>query len=885
MGIVSYSQNLEDVILWRAVGDIQNGFYIDIGAWHPTADSVSKAFYEHGWRGIHVEPTAEMADLLRRDRPDETVIQALVSAQPGVVPFYEVIGTGLSTARKDIAQEHALKHGFEVVERVVTSITLDSLLSLAPTDDIHWLKIDVEGHEREVLAGWRESPRRPWIIVVEATYPNTQRDTYADWEDLILQKKYLLVYRDGLNRFYLHEQHLELEPRFAYPPNIFDGFQLSGNTCWTDFLVNNHRKAIAELEAKLTKSENELYDAKKTVEEIRAEAAKLEAKLKEELQNVQLALDRAIETAATREHELRAELERALAEAHRQSQAQLRELVEREQQLAEQILAQQRQAQAALSEQAQAHAEREAALEEELKALRATLERVRETAATREHELRAELERALAEAHRQSQAQLRELVEREQQLAEQILAQQRQAQAALSEQAQAHAEREAALEEELKALRATLERVRETAATREHELRAELERALAEAHRQSQAQLRELVEREQQLAEQQMRLQTAWIKQERELHERLLVEQQKHHVTEMQLAEKTHALIALTDEKAHLDQQIANQIDRIQQLSDELSRIHGSIFWRLTVPLRAFAARRTSKQRRPDDQVSAFRASVSSHEAATVESQTLADSTQSPAIEEQHKSNRKPEQSYMNEKSTLTKLLQKNDADFIEACFLALLGRAPDPDGLHYYLGRLNAGHSKRSILAQIARSQKGTNRETHLLAIPDDAAFLTATYHALLGRSPDPDGFQHYLDFLRQGGDRRQIIRDIQASPEWQVRAPERARFNAEIASLVEEERKARHWFWRWFARGDRLERQLNRLELALGRLQATAASINADLQARLSQIEERLAENLSQAAPLMAEDVRPNTAQTLTMLSPQAQRVYRRLLVSTKQ
>ena len=54
MSIVSYAQNFEDVMLWRALGKVENGFYIDIGAQHPVIDSVSKAFYDNGWRGIHV---------------------------------------------------------------------------------------------------------------------------------------------------------------------------------------------------------------------------------------------------------------------------------------------------------------------------------------------------------------------------------------------------------------------------------------------------------------------------------------------------------------------------------------------------------------------------------------------------------------------------------------------------------------------------------------------------------------------------------------------------------------------------------------------------------------------------------------------------------------
>ena len=52
----SYAQNFEDVILYRALGSIRNGFYIDVGAQHPEIDSVSKAFYDLGWRGVHVEP-------------------------------------------------------------------------------------------------------------------------------------------------------------------------------------------------------------------------------------------------------------------------------------------------------------------------------------------------------------------------------------------------------------------------------------------------------------------------------------------------------------------------------------------------------------------------------------------------------------------------------------------------------------------------------------------------------------------------------------------------------------------------------------------------------------------------------------------------------------
>ena len=60
--LVSYAQNFEDVILWRALKDVKDGLYIDVGEHDPEVDSVSLLFYQKGWRGIHVEPVYEFAD-------------------------------------------------------------------------------------------------------------------------------------------------------------------------------------------------------------------------------------------------------------------------------------------------------------------------------------------------------------------------------------------------------------------------------------------------------------------------------------------------------------------------------------------------------------------------------------------------------------------------------------------------------------------------------------------------------------------------------------------------------------------------------------------------------------------------------------------------------
>jgi hypothetical protein len=68
---ISYAQNGEDIVLYRAFGQQSEGFYIDIGANDPDTCSVTRLFSEAGWRGINVEPVPALAERLRTVRPRE----------------------------------------------------------------------------------------------------------------------------------------------------------------------------------------------------------------------------------------------------------------------------------------------------------------------------------------------------------------------------------------------------------------------------------------------------------------------------------------------------------------------------------------------------------------------------------------------------------------------------------------------------------------------------------------------------------------------------------------------------------------------------------------------------------------------------------------------
>ena len=218
---VSYAQNFEDIMLYRALKDVKSGFYIDVGAFDPVVDSVSLAFYERGWRGIHVEPNEHYAAALRKARPDETVLHSLVANHRGELPFFSL--EGLSTADEQIAQMHE-RSGAHIKRSSISSMPLADIFSLCGDRDIHWLKIDVEGFEARVIQSWMPSPARPWIVVVESTLPNSQIECWHEWDPMLQGFGYEYVYFDGLNRFYLSTDHLDLKLHFATGPNLFDSF-------------------------------------------------------------------------------------------------------------------------------------------------------------------------------------------------------------------------------------------------------------------------------------------------------------------------------------------------------------------------------------------------------------------------------------------------------------------------------------------------------------------------------------------------------------------------------------------------------------------------------------------------------------------------------------
>lgn len=224
MAFVTHAQNFEDLMLWRALGHVPQGFYIDVGAAHPERNSVTRAFYERGWSGVNIEPHPVSFQAFPDARERDINLPVALAETSGERRFHLISLSPLSTLDSAIAHRHRLR-GLAVTRHKVTVMTLAEVCRQHAPADIHFLKVDVEGAEGAVLQGGDFSKYRPWIVLAEATLPLTQQEAHHGWDPLMTNAGYRFVWFDGLNRFYLAEEHhAALAGHFRLPPNCFDRF-------------------------------------------------------------------------------------------------------------------------------------------------------------------------------------------------------------------------------------------------------------------------------------------------------------------------------------------------------------------------------------------------------------------------------------------------------------------------------------------------------------------------------------------------------------------------------------------------------------------------------------------------------------------------------------
>jgi FkbM family methyltransferase len=137
--------------------------YIEVGANQPTQLSNTWQFYLRGAQGLLVEPDPRCTSMLRRWRTRDVVLEALAGRHEGIELLH---------LHKHTTMNSPIASGEDTIGTMLVPIfTLDTMWDKVSQclgwSHCHFLSIDTEGFEMEVLEGAKNTILRTMLICVE----------------------------------------------------------------------------------------------------------------------------------------------------------------------------------------------------------------------------------------------------------------------------------------------------------------------------------------------------------------------------------------------------------------------------------------------------------------------------------------------------------------------------------------------------------------------------------------------------------------------------------------------------------------------------------------------------------------------------------------------
>jgi FkbM family methyltransferase len=195
-----YSELGEDVILQHYCPK-KTGFYVDIGAYHPKRISVTRMFYERGWRGINIEPNPNSIKAFNKIRRRDINLNVGVSDEVGELDYY-YYGPRNEGNHFSIERYELYKNRNSLPQKII-KIKVDTLNNILennlPKDmEIDFLTIDVEGSELKILKALNYEKYAPKHILVEDLDFWDKNKDFMDFQNTDLyqflnMKKYIVV--------------------------------------------------------------------------------------------------------------------------------------------------------------------------------------------------------------------------------------------------------------------------------------------------------------------------------------------------------------------------------------------------------------------------------------------------------------------------------------------------------------------------------------------------------------------------------------------------------------------------------------------------------------------------------------------------------------------
>ena len=194
-----YADNGEDVIIQGLFNHRKDGFYIDVGCYHPIRASLTHLLYKKGWKGVNIDISEDTINLFKMARPNDKNINIGIADKVGEDFYYQ---------SSQINQANSFKH-YENVKKVKIQITtLDNIIKNLGIKKIDFLNIDVEYTDFKVLQGLNLNSVRPTLIAIEDNDAFDIADLInSDIYKYLINKEYFLYSKLNCTNLYLDKRY------------------------------------------------------------------------------------------------------------------------------------------------------------------------------------------------------------------------------------------------------------------------------------------------------------------------------------------------------------------------------------------------------------------------------------------------------------------------------------------------------------------------------------------------------------------------------------------------------------------------------------------------------------------------------------------------------
>lgn len=186
-----YSQFGEDKILDEIIPKTQkNGFYVDVGAFHPIKHSNTYLLFCRGWFGINIDMEIDKINTFKLARSNDFNYLGAVSYKVKKVKIFRNQNFGVSsTINPDMIKKKDI-----IDESYIETVTLDNIINNSPfkNKEIDLLNIDTEGNDFKVLKSLNLETYNPKIIIIETHLKKIDEIIKSDIYIYLIAKEYNL---------------------------------------------------------------------------------------------------------------------------------------------------------------------------------------------------------------------------------------------------------------------------------------------------------------------------------------------------------------------------------------------------------------------------------------------------------------------------------------------------------------------------------------------------------------------------------------------------------------------------------------------------------------------------------------------------------------------